>query len=456
MDVDPPAAPEKEQTALERAMSTADASAAAGDEASALAQYRAVVAADVGAGEDFDRAWTIKSRAIVAMGIAHGRAGDVNATSQLLKDIQPLFVDVAKAKTAKVVRALVDRIASLPGAGAQKCSERLCREAIAWCRREKRSYLRHRIQARLGSVLLQQRKYKESLSQLKQLTREIKKLDDKQLMVEISLTESRVHHQLKDLPKARAALTAARSNANSMYVPPKMQGEIDQQSGTLFAEDKDYKTAYSYFFESFEAFHNFRDRRADAALSAWLEARAVLCLKYMLLCKIMMDKQQEVQSILASKHMLDYSKEGHAGAKEVEAMQAVGKAYKEKSLKRLDAVCSKYSEQLGGDLMVARHLEALRETMLEQNLRRIIQPYSRVEIAHIAAQIDLPVQLVERKLSQMILDGKFEGILDQGRGHLIKFDPQTKDRVFDASLDVVKNMDGVVESLFERAKKLHA
>lgn len=47
--------------------------------------------------------------------------------------------------------------------------------------------------------------------------------------------------------------------------------------------------------------------------------------------------------------------------------------------------------------------------MLEKDLCRIIEPYSYVQIDHIARKIGLDKDKVEKKLSQMILDKKFSG-----------------------------------------------
>jgi hypothetical protein len=85
------------------------------------------------------------------------------------------------------------------------------------------------------------------------------------------------------------------------------------------------------------------------------------------------------------------------------------------------------SIELSLDPTIRSHLAALYDTLLEQNLLRIIEPYGVVELEHVAQGVGQTRATVEKKLSQMILDKVFYGVLDQGNGWLVVFDEPVVD-----------------------------
>ncbi|GMY37934.1 26S proteasome non-ATPase regulatory subunit 11 homolog [Fagus crenata] len=222
------------------------------------------------------------------------------------------------------------------------------------------------------------------------LIKGVRRLDDKLLFVDIDLLESKLHFSLKNLPKARASLMAARTAANAIYVPPAQQGTIDLQT--------------------FEAFNALED------------PRAVFSLKYMLLCKIMVDQVDDVAGIIY--HLkLDCS---ICGCCPFEVLF--------EALKLFETCLRDIRAQQEEDPIVHRHLSSL-----------LIEPFSRVEIAHIAELIELPVDHVEKKLSQIILDKKFAGTLHQ-----------VTDAIYPATLETISNIGKVVDSLYVMSAKIMA
>ncbi|KAH0393062.1 hypothetical protein KCU89_g12807, partial [Aureobasidium melanogenum] len=90
----------------------------------------------------------------------------------------------------------------------------------------------------------------------------------------------------------------------------------------------------------------------------------------------------------------------------------------------------------------------------EQNLIKVIEPFSRVEIAHIAKMVGLDVHQVEHKLSQMILDRVIIGVLDQGQGCLEIFDEPERDAQYDAALNTIDKLSNVVDVLYTNQASL--
>jgi 26S proteasome regulatory subunit N6 len=104
--------------------------------------------------------------------------------------------------------------------------------------------------------------------------------------------------------------------------------------------------------------------------------------------------------------------------------------------------------ELQQDPLIRSHLSVLYDTLLEQNLVRVIEPYSSVQLTWIAQEVGQDVQVVEEKLSQMILDQVFYGVLNENEGTLeIIAEHQV---MFSTTLEVEKQLQQVVKQLYEK------
>jgi len=401
---------------------------------------------------------SIKERAVYALARAYCAAGDYDEVVNLLTGptCRGFFENVTKAKCAKVVRGVLDAVCAL-APDQLDMQAQICRNIIKWAKTSKRTFLRQRVEAKLASVLFLLDQYAPALTLVNNLLLELKKLDDKQLLVESHLVESKIHHGLRNIPKAKSALTASRTAANAIYVAPAMQSQIDSMSGVLHCEEQDYGTAHSYFLEAFEQLDQADDTES-----------AMKSLKYMMLCRILdsLSKtlkisskggvvgnksskgEQDIGGIVSGKQGVKYA------GKDIEAMQAIVSAASKRSLKEFEATTRKYTKELQDDILINHHLHILHQQLLESNLIRIIEPYSCVETSFVATLIEMPIDAVEKKLSQMILDGKCQGILDQGKGQLIVYEEKKSDMAMEKGLKVIDNVDNVVTSLFERSRAL--
>lgn len=373
--------------------------------------------------------------AILDLGELYKEQKNAGKLSELIENTRKVLSGFAKSKSAKIVRTLVEYFDKVPDA--LDLQIQAIRDTVAWAVDSKLSFLRQQLSLKLSSKLYEKGSYQEGLKIITELLREYKKLDDKSSLVEVQLVESQIYHALRNIPKSRAALTSARTSANSIYCPTLLQAELDCQSGILNAEDKDFKTAFSYFFESFEGFNSQND------------PRAITVLKYMLLTKIMLNLIDDVTLILGNKNVVKYQ------SRDIDAMKAIATAYSNRSLNDFEEALKAYSAELRSDSIITNHFNALYDNLLEQNLLKIIESYSVVELAHISKTVGLDIHQVEGKLSQMILDKVFYGVLDQGNGWLVIYDQPRKDASYEAALDLIKSLLDLVDLLYEKASALN-
>lgn len=381
-----------------------------------------------------------KEQAILELGTIYGTTGQSQKLADLVPRSRDMMMKLAKSKIAKVLRALLDDFDMIPDS--LDTQIKICQDSIDFASKEKRIFLKHSLSIRLATLYYQKTHYNESLQLINDLLRQFKKLDDKTSLLEVHLLECKVYHKLRNMAKSKASLTSARTSADSIYCPTLTMAELDLMSGILHCEDKDYKTAYSYFFESFEAFHS------QTGPNTFDKACQVL--KYMLLSKIMLNLIDDVKTILNAK----YTKETYQ-SRGIDAMKAVAEAYNNRSLLEFNTAMTTYKEELMDDELIRSHFNALYDTLLESNLCKIIEPFECVEVSHISKIIGLDAQQVEGKLSQMILDKVFYGVLDQGNGWLYIYDTPQQDATYDSSLELINQLNGVVEQLFEKAAVLY-
>ncbi|GMM32450.1 proteasome regulatory particle lid subunit [Martiniozyma asiatica (nom. inval.)] len=358
----------------------------------------------------------------------------------------------AKSKSAKIIKSLLDIVENTHQwenqtlEGSIDLTIKVNQECIDWAIDEKRSFLRQSLQIRSANLYYKKKYFQDSLKIINELLTEFKKLDDKSSLVDVQLLECKNYFQLKNFAKSKAALTSARTSANSIYCPSSIQAELDLMSGILNAQDNDFKTAYSYFYESFE---NYQIKSKKDKENNFEDLKSMKVLKYMLLCKIMIGNIDEVNQILKQKNVQQF-----ISKRDIEAMKNVSVAYKNRSLKELEDCLKNYNNELTLDVIIRSHLSDLYDSLFQQNLLKLIEPYSIIEINHICAMIGLSKNIIESKLSNMILDKVFYGVLDQGNGWLIIYDEPKRDETYDLALDVVKHMSDAVDALYEKAGEL--
>lgn len=314
--------------------------------------------------------------------------------------------------------------------------EQICNEIIEFCKSTNNISMKNRIETRLAEIYFVNGHHSKALDLCNKTIFDLKRYEDNIGLINLQLLESKIYYATKGISKAKAALTSVKTLVTKVYIEPKLQANIDMHSGILAAHDKDFNLAYSYFFESFDVYNIQNQKRPAKAMKAF---------QYMIMSKIVGGQIEDVNNIILGKQGREYY------GKEIEALRSVEIAVKEKSIRLLKENIAKNQQYLT-DPIIVFHLNNLNNDLIEQNLIKIIQPYSVVEIDFISKTIGLGYEDVLIKLRQMILDKKISGILDQGKGCLIIYDGPQSNPYLDKSIETFKSLEKAVDSLEKKVR----
>ena len=340
---------------------------------------------------------------------------------------------------AKLFRELLDDLSPFPKPIPAQF-ENLSKFILQWSISSNISFLQSKAELKLAEILGKRTQLREAVRYVESVIKDARVIDDKHLLVEAHLLETKLQFEMENLPKAKSALTACRANSNSVFCSTLLIAEIETTAGMIHIFENDYKIAYSYFYEAFEMFH--QNKKSGHSLENF---------QYIVLCKIMAGLDDEADNLFNGRFGIIYGEQGFSPI-----MRQILEANKKKSLVQLEKILSEHGQVIKDNAIITSQITLLYENLLEKNILKLTKPYTKVQLSYLSLKLGVDVKRIEKKISEMILDEKLKGTLDQGIGNLILFRDDELDPMYKNSLQILDNMESVVEALFEKTKKLRA
>ena len=120
------------------------------EEATTSDALKAVVLAQVPEHQACDEDLRVKELAVTRLCALYVAAADMASLRALLAFLRPFFALIPKARTAKIVRSVIEALGRVPGS--TEVLVAVCTETVEWCKAEKRSFLRLRVQLKLSQL----------------------------------------------------------------------------------------------------------------------------------------------------------------------------------------------------------------------------------------------------------------------------------------------------------------
>ncbi|KAF9531851.1 PCI domain-containing protein [Crepidotus variabilis] len=211
-------------------------------------------------------------------------------------------------------------------------------------------------------------------------------------LLEIYALEIQMYNETRNFKKLKEIYNA--SNAVRSAIPhPRIMGVIKECGGKMWMGERQWNRASEDFFESF--------RNYDEAGSP----QRIQVLKYLVLANMLTGSEVNP---FDSQETKPYKNDP-----QIKAMTDLVDAYQRREVHTAEKILKDNRSTIMDDNFIRSYIGELLRSLRTQYLIDLIKPYTRLELAFLAKQLNVETEEVEELLIGLILEGKVEGKIDQ-------------------------------------------
>jgi len=251
---------------------------------------------------------------------------------------------------------------------------------------------------KLAKLWLDRKEYGRLAKLLKDLHRSTAGVDGEDVaqkgtqLLEIYALEIQMHNETKNYKKLKEIYNASNS-VRSAIPHPRIMGVIKECGGKMWMGERQWNRASEDFFESF--------RNYDEAGSP----QRIQVLKYLVLANMLTGSEVNP---FDSQETKPYKSDP-----QIKAMTDLVDAYQRREVHAAEKILQDNRTTIMDDPFIRSYIGELLRSLRTQYLIDLIKPYTRLELAFLAKQLNVDKDEVEDLLIGLILEGKVEGKIDQ-------------------------------------------
>ncbi|KAJ3024078.1 hypothetical protein HKX48_007258 [Thoreauomyces humboldtii] len=212
------------------------------------------------------------------------------------------------------------------------------------------------------------------------------------LLLEIFALEIQMYTETKNNKKLKVLYQQC-LHVKSAIPHPRIMGVIRECGGKMHMGEMEWEKAQTDFFEAFKNY----DEAGDP--------QRIQCLKYLVLANMLMESQINP---FDSQETKPYKNDP-----QIVAMTDMVNAYQRRELPEVERILRTNKATILGDPFIRTYIDEVLQNIRTQVLIELIKPYTRIEIAFVATELNIAPSEVEELLVTLILDNKVKGHIDQ-------------------------------------------